>query len=72
MSRDEDPKAAIADLMAMADGRDWSEDHHDAWLWGIVHGWDESEIDAVTSKHGWSADDVAHLRLLHDRWQHLS
>lgn len=54
------------------DPRDWALDRRDAWLWGVIVGWDpdeEGETDGamteVAAKHGWTDEDVARLRTLH-------
>jgi hypothetical protein len=41
---------------------DWSVDHRDAWLWGVVVGWDDASIAELAPKHGWSEENVATLR----------
>ena len=41
--------------------RDWSSDHRDAWVYGIVCGWGD-EIDEVAAVHGWKDEDVERLR----------
>lgn len=43
--------------------RDWAAESRDAWLWGLLVGWDESMTD-VQQKHKWSDADVAGLRSL--------
>lgn len=51
--------------------RDWSEDHRDAWIWGIVNGWDEESLAELRIKHGWSDASVKRLRKMHHRFQIL-
>ena len=73
----DDPKRAISDLLAF-NSRDWSLDKADAWLWGIVFGWDdetdpaESAMPDVARRHGWDEHDVARLRRLHARWVEMT
>lgn len=52
--------------MEMSD-RDWSADADDAWLYGIVVGWDRSprESARVAATHGWDDAAVEQLRELH-------
>ena len=52
--------------------RDWSVNGRDAWLWGIINGWDDPDEDPddeamaeIATAHGWDAVDVARLRRLH-------
>jgi hypothetical protein len=40
--------------------RDWSLDKRDAWIYGIIMGWDDS-IESVAKLHNWSVDDVERL-----------
>ena len=35
----ENPFESLANTMA-CDPRDWSLNGRDAWMWGIIHGWD--------------------------------
>ena len=43
--------------------KDWSLNHRDAWMYGIVFGWGNA-INEVAFKHGWDTDTVARLNLL--------
>jgi hypothetical protein len=53
------------------DARDWALDKRDAWLYGLITGWDDEEepeedaMGEVARKHRWSDYDVARLRRLH-------
>lgn len=72
-SAETDPFEAIRTLLA-TDSRDWSDDRGDAWLWGIVMGWDDedpecSAMELVAAKHGWDEQTVARLRVLHERFK---
>lgn len=69
------PIASIQSTLAF-DSRDWGKDRADAWLWGIVIGWDgdpengeDSAMDEVAALHGWDAEAVARLRILHERFK---
>lgn len=42
--------------------RDWAQNSQDAWLWGIICGWDGPAMRDVANKHRWSKEDVARLR----------
>lgn len=55
--------------------RDWGAHPGDAWLWGLMCGWDcdeahdhDEECDRsmaeVAGRHGWSEAEVARLRRL--------
>ncbi|NYD39920.1 hypothetical protein [Nocardioides panaciterrulae] len=68
----EDFRESLRRLLAF-NSRDWAQDRADAWLWGVVLGWDadenevgeESAMDEVAARHGWDASEVARLRRLH-------
>ena len=40
--------------------RDWSLNHRDAWLYGIVVGWDDA-LDEVANNHKWNDETVERL-----------
>jgi hypothetical protein len=46
------------------DSRDWSVDKNDAWIYGIVCGWNDAIVD-VAKVHGWADETVARLQRLH-------
>lgn len=48
--------------------RDWAADKRDAWLFGVVCGWDDEAMAEVSARHGWSAAEVGRLRRLHENW----
>ena len=43
------------------DPRDWSIDRRDAWIWGLVIGWDQGSLDELKKIHGWTDDLAARL-----------
>jgi hypothetical protein len=48
-----------------ADKRDWTDNRHDAFIYGLFHGWDDAEAErAVAAKHGWNADFLVRLHRL--------
>jgi len=42
--------------------RDWAAESRDAWVYGIVCGWDGPAIRELQKKFGWSPETVARLR----------
>lgn len=67
---------ALADVLA-TDSRDWGRTRGDAWLYGVLVGWDceddhdhEQEhceggaLDEVAEEHGWNAAQRTRLREL--------
>ena len=74
----EDPFDSLEQLLAF-NVRDWSTDKGDAWLYGIISGWDlerepveggveDGAMQEVADRHGWDADAVARLRRLRARY----
>lgn len=56
--------------MAIAfDVRDWSEDRRSAWIYGIVHGWDD--YDEIQEKFHWDNADIERLKKYHRQWCEL-
>jgi hypothetical protein len=49
-----------------ADPRDWTANRHDAFLYGLLRGWDDPASEAaVADKHGWDDQFLERLRRLH-------
>lgn len=46
------------------DSRDWAAKKRDAWLYGLLVGWDGPAMRELQAKFGWSDDDVRRLRRL--------
>lgn len=64
------PLDSLECTMAFAT-KDWSEDKNDAWLWGIICGWDEESLEELQDKFGWSTESVERLSMLHDKFNTL-
>jgi hypothetical protein len=51
--------------------RDWGAHRRDAWLYGLIVGWDSDPVDGpevlaeVASDHDWPPAEVARLQALH-------
>lgn len=45
--------------------RDWAANERDAWIWGIVVGWDDESMKNLTNKFGWSDETVNRLKSYH-------
>ncbi len=52
------------------DPRDWSVDSTDAWIYGVIVGWDDA-ISVLASQHRWTAETVERLRILHSQFTEL-
>lgn len=62
----DDPIAALATTIA-GSPRDWSLCPRDAWLYGILCGWDDASMTEVQRLHRWTDAEVARLRRLRER-----
>ncbi len=64
--------ASVRQMMALS-SRDWSLHANDAWLWGLLLGWDGDPDEPndpgawqlLADRHGWDAATLARLRSLH-------
>lgn len=65
----EDPIDSLKTCVATS-SRDWSIDKRDAWIYGIICGWEES-IEDLAIDHGWDAETVSRLQRLHNAFQSL-
>lgn len=52
------------------DARDWSLNKRDAWIYGIIAGWDDA-LDSVAKDHGWNEETVERLKELHFKFNGL-
>ena len=52
--------------------RDWAADRRDAWIWGIVVGWDDESLADIASRFGWDRNMVARLKRLRIRFSSLT
>lgn len=73
----DDPLRALEDTLAFAVD-DWSDTRAKAWIYGIVCGWDdpdapdEDAMSELAEQFRWTPEQVARLRLLHERFKALS
>lgn len=44
--------------------RDWSRDHRDAWVYGIVNGWSQEALQELAQAHKWKPETVQRLQRL--------
>jgi hypothetical protein len=52
---------ALSTVIAL-DSKDYATTSRDAWVYGIVVGWDGLSMAALANKFGWSPETVANLR----------
>lgn len=65
----EDPLESLQAAVSL-DPKDWSAKPRDAWVYGIICGW-ESGLDEVAAIHCWTAEDVARLRRLRQKFESM-
>jgi hypothetical protein len=64
----ENPFVSLGNVVACS-SRDWSKARGDAWLYGIIRGWDDDSIAELAPRWEWNEDDVARLKRLHARYK---
>lgn len=67
----ENPLESIATAMAFSPA-DWGQHHREAWIYGIVFGYDAERMELMVKRHRWTAETVARLERLHVRFAALS
>ncbi|MGR6523858.1 hypothetical protein ACU5JM_19665 [Rhodococcus erythropolis] len=76
------PFEALHNLITFS-SKDFAADRTDAWIYGIVVGWDNEDadpdpedvgaMDEIAATYGWDAQTVAQLRELRSQWiQHTA
>ena len=45
--------------------RDWSLTRGDAWVYGVVVGWDKGSRAELAAQHGWTPEQIERLQRLH-------
>ena len=48
--------------------RDWSLNHRDAWLFGVIKGWSPEALAEQKQRHNWSDSTVTRLKKLHEQY----
>lgn len=65
-----DPLDSLSITLAFAT-KDWSEQRRDAWIYGIVCGWDMASMHELEDKGFWNKDVSKRLRKLHKNFKKL-
>lgn len=63
----ENPLESIKQAIVFS-SKDYSACKRDAWLYGIVIGWDEDAMLNVAERHKWTPETVARLKRLHEAY----
>ena len=64
------PLTSISDTLGFY-CRDLSLDHRDAWIYGIVVGWDDDSMKEMMERHKWNDKTVQRLQRLHKEYIEL-
>lgn len=75
MEETECPRDSLECVLAF-DSRDWAQNERDAWIWGIVFGWDfeiedgdtQSAMESVANQHDWDTKTQKRLHRLHEKF----
>lgn len=54
----------LAKKAMIGSARDWSMNAADAWLWGVIVGWDDASLVALRGRHHWTSADVEQLKAM--------
>lgn len=72
------PLDALSQTLCFA-SNDWGASRAEAWIYGIVVGWDNEDdpadtaaMDELAGKYRWSPEQVERLRTLHTRFVALA
>jgi hypothetical protein len=52
--------------------KDWGKEKRDAWIYGVVCGWDKESYEEIALKFGWTDDDVERNKQLHKAYLNYS
>ncbi len=59
----EDPFDSLRNTVAF-DARDWSLTNRDAWLYGIICGWDTGSLKELAIVYKWNEKEIQRLKRL--------
>ncbi len=61
--RNEQIKAALNSIHSaiVFHSRDRASNKRDAWIYGVMAGWDEESIEEIKEDFGWGEDDVKRM-----------
>ena len=67
MTKKPDWRASIKACIAFS-SRDWSLNHRDAWIYGVIMGWSPEALAEQKQIHNWSDSTVTRLKTLHEQY----
>ena len=66
----ENPLESLS-MTILFSSRDWGQEKRDAWVYGIVCGWDENCREESNRKFGWSNETFDRLQRLNARFEEM-
>jgi hypothetical protein len=51
----------LAGRIVATSSRDWAQDAHDGWLYGLLVGWSKEALQEISQRFGWTDEGVAKL-----------
>jgi hypothetical protein len=81
-NKEDSPFESLHDIIT-TNSRDWSDSKSDAWIYGIIVGWETEPEDLIDGedpqgalkelqkKFNWSDENVNKLRLLHEKFKDI-
>lgn len=51
--------------------RDWAENKHDAWLYGIIAGWDDELYEELSLEFKWTKEDTVRNKRLNKAYEEI-
>lgn len=63
-AKDIDPFSALESALN-CDPRDWARNPKDAWIYGIIVGWDDDALEEVARQFFWTGSATIRLKELH-------
>jgi hypothetical protein len=67
MNETENPLESLRYAVAFS-SMDWSTEKRNAWIYGIICGWDNDCFAEFNKKFGWSRETFDRLTRLHERF----
>lgn len=64
------PLASLESVISFS-AKDWSIERSDAWVYGVVLGWDDDSLKELSLKFRWNNEDVTRLKMLHRNFKGL-
>ena len=65
-----DPLESLRNTIVFG-AKDWSEHKRDAWIYGIVVGWNDESLSELSKKYRWSEEHAQRLKQLNQAFKRL-